>query len=395
MARRQQGWFRVASLAIVAAATLLLLISLLQRHFDRALAPANSIQAAHAKATGETRTLEPHASAKEMKARENTTKDKRIYAGIQIENIYNLSIKDRVFMAEGWYWLKWPETINTILQENDIPQEKIIEFTNQVEASSMVVETDQPKPERLDNGFYWQLFRFSGKFYIEDLELRGFPFDVLSLPLILELRPDALSCYPGNRYGCISLVLDKETAGRTLGQYVGLNGYNTIGTEALEFLHQYSSNFGQGNASAFGAIRYDVYYRTDFSAAFWAYVFPLLILVSIVIIAPSLPGALGDVRLAIPTTILLTLIFLQIGYKAELPPLAYVTYLDWLYIYAYVVSASLFVLFCWGTNAHANACAQGSEESVVRRINRVDLIVQVIALLGLVAVLASGLLFQA
>jgi hypothetical protein len=108
-----------------------------------------------------------------------------------------------------------------------------------------------------------------------------------------------------------------------------------------------------------------------------------------------LPGSLDDVRLAIPTTILLTLIFLQIGYKADLPALAYVSYLDWLYIYAYIVSASLFVLFCWGTNAHAAACAQGHEESVLRRINRVDLIVQAVAVVGLVLMLVCGLWFQA
>ncbi|MFM7513666.1 MAG: hypothetical protein ACKO3F_09960, partial [Cyanobium sp.] len=89
------------------------------------------------------------------------------------------------------------------------------------------------------------------------------------------------------------------------------------------------------------------------------------------------------------------LIFLQSGYKAELPALAYVSYLDWLYIYAYVVSASLFILFCWGTNAHNTACAQGNEESVLRRIDRVDLIVQVVAIVGLVLMMVGGLLFEA
>ena len=193
----------------------------------------------------------------------------------------------------------------------------------------------------------------------------------------------------------VSLVLDNEAKGSTLGEYVSLNGYKIIGSERQEFLHQYTSNFGQGDLSAFASIRYNILYNTDFGAAFWAYIFPLLILVTVVIISPSLPGSLGDVRLAIPTTILLTLIFLQIGYKADLPALAYVTYLDWLYIYAYVVSASLFILFCWGTNAHANALAQGNEESMVRRINRVDFLMQAIAFVGLVMILATGLLFEA
>lgn len=385
----------MAFAAIVAIATLLFLFSLLQHHFDGPIEKISGSKLTIAKGTEKRQSFEAFRQLTEAKPPIDTEEEKRIYAGLHIENMYDLSLKDRVFMAEGWYWLKWSDTVNAILEENQIAQETIIEFTNQVDSSSMVVQTDKPTAERLDNGYYWQLFKFSGKFYIEDLELKAFPFDILSLPIYLELRPDALSCYPGNQYGCISLLLDKDTKGVSLGQYVGLNGYNTIGAESKDFLHQYASNFGQGGLSAFASIRQNVIYRTDFSAAFWSYIFPLLLLITIVIISPSLPGALGDVRLAIPTTILLTLIFLQSGYKAELPALAYVSYLDWLYIYAYVVSASLFILFCWGTNAHTTACAQGNEESVLRRIERVDLIVQVVAIVGLVLMMVGGLLFEA
>lgn len=85
---------------------------------------------------------------------------------------------------------------------------------------------------------------------------------------------------------------------------------------------------------------------------------------------------------------------MQIGYQTELPPLGYVSYLDWLYIYAYVISAALFMLFLWGTKAHARACASGHEEITVRKIDRVDTIFQTLAFLGLLAVIASGLAFQ-
>ncbi len=395
MSSRQPGRYSVVFVAIIMMATFLFLFSRLQHHFDGSVAEVSGSQLAIAKGIDKRQAIEVYRQKSEIRPPVDAIREKRIYVGLHVENIYNLSLKERVFMAEGWYWLKWTDTVNAILNENQIPHERIIEFTNKVEASSMVVQADQPSPERLDSGYYWQLFRFSGKFYIENLELRGFPFDVLQLPFVLELQPDVLSCYPENRYGCISLVLDNDARGSVLGQYAGLNGYKIIGTEKKEFLHEYSSSFGKSNLSAFASVRQNVFYRTDFSAAFWTHIFPLLVLVAILIIAPSLPGSLGDVRLAIPTTILLTLIFLQIGYKADLPALAYVSYLDWLYIYAYTVSASLFVLFCWGTNAHAAACAQGHEESVLRRINRVDLIVQAVAVVGLVLMLVGGLWFEA
>lgn len=379
---------------MVAASALLLLIGLLNQHFTRPLTEWKTSSKLRLEEAGHVKHREPFVIGNERKATPITSADKRIYTGLHIENIYSLSIKDRVFMVEGWYWLKWPEAINKIILENNIAQEGIVEFANQVESSSTIVEVVQPNPEILPDGSYWQSFRFSAKFYIDDLELKSFPFESLQLPVILELRPDYLSCYQGNRYGCISLALDTGDDHSILGSRVSLNGYSAIGSESKEFLHQYSTNFGHGKPSAFSSVETRVIYHTIFAAAFWSYVFPLLVLIGIALISPSLSGALGDVRLAIPTTILLTLIFLQIGYKADLPTLAYVTYLDWLYIYAYVASAALFILFCWSTNAHAAASTRGNEEIVMRRTNRVDVLVQCIAFAGLLLVIASGLMFE-
>jgi hypothetical protein len=394
MFSRQTRFIRVAALSIIAASAILLLIGLLNQHFTRPITTWKTSSKLRFEESGHVKHHEPFVLGNEIKPTPKTSADKRIYTGLYIENIYSLSVKDRTFMVEGSYWLKWPEAINNIIKENAIPQEKLIEFVNQVESSSMVVQVDQPNPELLSNGSYWQVFHFSGRFYIDNLELQSFPFESLQLPVILELGPDYLSCRQGNRYGCISLALDNEKDHSILGRNVSLNGYSVIGSTSKEFLHQYPTNFGNGKPSSYSSVETRVLYHTIFAAAFWNYIFPLLVLIGIALISPSLSGALGDVRLAIPTTILLTLIFLQIGYKADLPTLAYVTYLDWLYIYAYVASAALFILFCWSTNAHATAAAWGNEEIVMRRINRVDVLVQSIAFAGLLLVIASGLMFE-
>ena len=70
-------------------------------------------------------------------------RNRTIYSGLYVENVYNLSLKDRSFMAEGWYWLRWDEAVNQILQSANISPEKMAEFTNQIDASSMVMEADQ------------------------------------------------------------------------------------------------------------------------------------------------------------------------------------------------------------------------------------------------------------
>ena len=114
---------------------------------------------------------------------------------------------------------------------------------------------------------------------------------------------------------------------------------------------------------------------------------PLLVVIGIVIASPSLPGSLGDVRLAIPTTALLTLIFLQQSYRADLPALSYTTFLDMLYIYAYLVSIAFFLLFCWGTVYYNYAgegnAGEGGELLAAQHINRVDWKFQLAALISL------------
>jgi hypothetical protein len=115
------------------------------------------------------------------------------------------------------------------------------------------------------------------------------------------------------------------------------------------------------------------------------WILPLLIVMLIVFMAPSLGGELGDIRLAIPSTALLTLIFLQQSYKSELPSLSYLTFLDCLYAYSYIVSLVLFVLFLWGTNVYEEADDSGKKDAL-KRINRMDLAFQLSSFVGFFAV---------
>ena len=51
-----------------------------------------------------------------------------------------------------------------------------------------------------------------------------------------------------------------------------------------------------------------------------------------------------DARAGIPVTVLLTLVFLQQTYRDELPDLPYLTFLDQVYVIAYVVTLLAFIL---------------------------------------------------
>jgi len=107
---------------------------------------------------------------------------------------------------------------------------------------------------------------------------------------------------------------------------------------------------------------------------------PLAIVLLVVLISPYLEGSLGDVRIAIPSTALLTMVFLQQGYHSELPPSPYLTYLDRLYVVSYLICLSLFVLFAWSSNLYERT-PPDRREALVRRLDVYDRNFQIASLL--------------
>jgi hypothetical protein len=161
-------------------------------------------------------------------------------------------------------------------------------------------------------------------------------------------------------------------------------------------VHSYPTNFGDRSTHDFGMTELRIFYRIPWFTAFLQWVMPLLIVMVVVFLAPNLEGSLGELRLAIPSTALLTLVVMQQTYQAELPPLPYLTFLDILYGYCYFISIALFVLFVWATNVHAAAEGDPSPTAAATTRQRTELAdrrFQVISLIGMAVVLVVGYLF--
>lgn len=82
-------------------------------------------------------------------------------------------------------------------------------------------------------------------------------------------------------------------------------------------------------------------------------------------------------RLAIPSTALLTQVFLQQTRKAELPSTPYLTFLDELYACSYLLAVGLFILFLWGLQPHGvepggGAAGRAAQHQSHRRSLSVD-----------------------
>ncbi|MCP9820187.1 hypothetical protein KBZ18_11900 [Synechococcus sp. Cruz-9H2] len=303
-----------------------------------------------------------------------------VTVGAYIENLHSLSLRQRIFSAEGYYWLDWPGPVQNLIDSKKIKPSEMVELVNVVNSSAAAIETDTHEPVALPNGHFYQLFRFSANFYIPTVDLRRSPFEQLVLPVVLEVKPDALSRQRSN----LILLPDPNQKNSRLGSYASINGYDISGVRFISFNHSYGTDWGLGQENlSFSRLAIAVTMKSDLFSSFVIWILPIMIVMLIVLLAPSLDGELGEIRLAIPSTALLTLIFLQQAYKAEIPSLSYLTFLDSIYACSYVTSLLLFILFVWGSNVYSQA-AEDSKAAAVVKIDRMDLIFQRVALIGFI-----------
>ena len=307
-----------------------------------------------------------------------------IYVGIHVDKVYSLSLDSKTFSADGFIWLEWPASTQAHMVEHHIEPIDLIRLVNRIETWDSTFEVTTDEPERLSAGRYYQRYYFSSRFLDDRMNFERDPFASIDLPFVVEIAPSSMS----NKYESTLLVPQHQQNG-FLGLAGNLSGYRLDGVSFEAFLHQYPSRFGSWYQPTMAQVRLEIQYTADYRSAFIARVLPLIVVLSIVLLSPSLTGSMGNVRLAIPSTALLTLVFLQQAYHEKLPALPYLTFLDKLFACGYIIALGLFALFTWGTNAYSKAPA-GMKEQAMGRIDRVDTMFQLssIGLLLLVVLIS-------
>jgi len=203
----------------------------------------------------------------------------------------------------------------------------------------------------------------------------------LQLPIVLQVVP-AHSAIDGRP---LLLVPERNQRG-IIGEDASLDGYVLTSATLAPVVRTYRTDYGLNRLVRISQVQCLFNYRSSFWPGFITYVLPLAIILLVVLISPYLESSLGDVRLAIPSTALLTLVFLQQGYAAGLPKTPYLSYLDKLYAVAYLICVGLFILFAWSTNCYAQA-SDDQKAAVQARLDRIDQRFQLVSL-GLIVVVA-------
>lgn len=306
--------------------------------------------------------------------------------GLHVENIYELSLRDKTFSADGRIWLEWQEPLDKLMRTQNVKPAQLIDFVNQVEDWNGELVPDTLEPV-FGNGQWHQTFRFSQRFYVHRIDLHRFPFNDLNLRITVQAAP-AYSKPDGRAL----LLLPVKNQSGIIGEYASLEGYQLESAQLISQLRTYRTDYGLMHPVKSSQVEAELIFHHRFWPAFVSDVLPLAIVLLVVLISPYLEGSLGDVRIAIPSTALLTLVFLQQGYHSELPPSPYLTYLDRLYAISYLVCLSLFVLFAWSSNVYERTPVE-QRDALVRRLDIYDRNFQLVSLALLMVVSIEAWLY--
>ena len=256
---------------------------------------------------------------------------------MELERIYDISLKDSTFQADGFISINFPKQIAANVR-NLGPENPCFTFENDVERSQYSMLKYDQKVRKGDRA-YEKGYEFSGKFAMGDeMQHRRSPFSDLHLQLIVS--PICNFDYSSKK---IALVFDDEGSNLKAANVLAANLEVPIG-----YIFSNSSLQAQTRKwpnSSYSWMVADVVLKTSAWASFFRWLMPLLVVMAIVIIAPSLGSRYFEARISIPSASLLTLVFLHDAYRSDLPNFPYLTYLDRLYIYAYIVCLLMFVLF--------------------------------------------------
>ena len=266
-----------------------------------------------------------------------------VKVGIYTNTTSELELGIPSYAASGYVWLIWQEPLQQYLEaKNATIAERFRLINTLITDAPPQLEPVSREPERLEDGSYYQLFTFRGRYYVDKASFRHYPFMSVSLPLAIEIN----DVDGGLSYSQLRLEPDIRNSG--MGLFAHIIGWINQGWSVAEYRHHYASNFGLGGQEQdYSLVLFETSFGTSSWASFWRLLLPLLVLMAMVLLVFKVRPDEQDARASIPVTVLLTLVFLQQSYRDELPALPFLTFIDQVYVVAYIVTLFAFVLVIW------------------------------------------------
>jgi hypothetical protein len=267
----------------------------------------------------------------------------RVQIGVYANTMSELNLSEPSFASSGYIWMIWNEPLERYMKTNGATIDQRFTLLNAlITDAPPTLQPVASQAKRLADGSYYQQYTYRGRYLLDLASFRHYPFMSISLPLTIE----ADDVDGGLSYQNLRMEPDIRNSG--MGYNANILGWLNQGWSIAEYRHQYATNFGLGGGeSDYSLVLFEISFGTSAWASFWRLLLPLVVLMAMVLLVFKLRPDEQDARASIPVTVLLTLVFLQQSYRSELPSLPFLTFLDQVYVVAYVVTLVAFVLVIW------------------------------------------------
>ena len=298
-----------------------------------------------------------------------------IEIAMRLDNIYGFSAKDKTYTVQGSFWLSFDQATAALIAKAGVKPIDLVSFYNLVQPWNSQIEPLSENSFLTGQGRYSQGYQFNGLFYSDQINYYKSPFGQLPLSVIVQPKPGALEGVAQQ------VILKAQRDGAEVGSRVGLSGFDVASWRFKTLNRGRTSTIGFGQATVPGGVDFEVIYQANAWASLVKWILPLAIVMLVMLLTPILRNSFRSDRLAIPPVVLLTLVFMQQSYRETLPTLPYLTFLDGLYAYSYLVTLVFFVLFIWSSNLSEGANPE-SAPAIERRTDKLDRLVQLVSLAG-------------
>ncbi|MCP9858477.1 MULTISPECIES: hypothetical protein [unclassified Cyanobium] len=287
-----------------------------------------------------------------------------IRVALKVDNVYRFSSREKTFSVEGTLRLSAPAAAVRQWLAAGVDPLDLVRFKNLVEPWNSLLEASSG-PLRLGTDL-GRDYRFNGNFYSDEIDYRGYPFGTLPLQIRLVADPS----FPATIAEPPRIRLQADSGASGVSRRSNMSGYRLSSWRL--FHHR-------------GGVEMELRYEPIGWAALVKWLLPLTITMVVMLLTPNLRAGFSSERLAIPPVILLTLVFMQQSYRDSLPSLPYLTVLDELYAFSYLVTLVFFCEFIWCANRLDRLASDGNGPQrpwLERRIERLELGLQLASLAG-------------
>lgn len=306
-------------------------------------------------------------SGKMIQVSESPQSNEVVTVGLYAVNLFDLQTAGNTFYYNGYMWYRW---------SGDTDPLRDLEFTNAV-AGPFVKQPLYPEPVILPNGEKYQVIRLQGRFY--DLyDLSNYPLDKQELSITMENSVDGVDI--------VAYVPDSTSSG--FDDSMKIPGWHINSLIAKEYIHDYGTDFGMlgdPSVSKYSTLEFAFSVLRNQNQFYWKFLFPLLIVLFTCWLCLVISPEMGGLRTGMPVSVLLTMVFLHLGTKGEIPAGAGLVLADKIYMLSYVMILATLGQIIW---VNMNFDADGkSNLAEMKRADRTGLIIQVVVFVTVLAYL--------